>query len=192
MANLVVKDGNGDLKYLKRDGVGTDLDPHILPVFIANEDNVISEQLMNGGSEAQNIDGSVTPVTFSSTVVPVGKVFIAHRVIFYMEGGTAFDSNKFGNQTALTNGWELAFNGTVAMNAKQNRMLAQYMFDMQGVAIFGKTTETMIGRFSFNKITDGADGITISEGNTLDMIVNDDLTGLVYLEAMVQGVLKDA
>ena len=192
MANLKVKDGGGVDKYIAKDGAGTDADPYIEPVFVADETNVRAEYLTNGGSEDQTVDGSVTPVTFSSTVVPVGKVFIAQRVIIYMEGATDFSSNKFGDLTALTNGWTLAINGVEAMSAKTNRELVSYMFDAHGSEIFGKVKRTFIARFSFNKFTNGADGITIREGETLDTIVKDDLTGLTYLEVRVQGVYKDA
>lgn len=192
MSTLAIKDAAGTVRYLDVDGSGTELDPFIQPGFIADETNLVSEQLKNGSSIDQNVDGSVTEVVFSSTPVPAGKVFIAARIIFYMESSSAMNSDLFGDQTALTNGWVLRINGVDTLVATQNRQLAQYMFDMQGVKIFGKEDRTMVGRFSFNKITDGADGVTITEGESIETVVRDDLTGLVYLETMVQGVYKDA
>lgn len=161
--------------------------------FVANETNVVAEFLTNGWSNNQNVNWSVTPVTFSSTPVPAGKVFVCARVLIYMEDSTAFASNKFGwLAAALTNGWKFAANGTDMFIAKDNKTLAIHMFDLTGNDLFGKTNQTMVGRFSFNKFTDWADGIHIREWQTIDCIVSDDLTGLDYLHVMAQWILKDA
>ena len=48
----------------------------------------------------------------------------------------------------------------------------------------------ILGSFSFNKFTDGADGITIRDGQSFKTIVKDDLSALTYLEAKIMGVLK--
>jgi len=64
------------------------------------------------------------------------------------------------------------------------------MFDMKGDEIYGKTNRNIIARFSFNKFTDGADGITIRDGQSFKTIVKDDLSGLTYLECKIMGVLK--
>lgn len=161
--------------------------------FIADETNTIAEFLTNAWNNNQNVNWSVTPVTFSSTPVPAGKVFVCARVLIYMEDSTAFASDKFGGlATALTNGWQFAANGTPMFTAKDNKTLAVHMFDLTGNELFWKVNQTMIGRFSFNRFTDWADGIHIREWETIDTIVNDDLTGLDFLHVMAEGVLKDA
>jgi len=193
MAILKVKDADGVDRYIGGTGAGTSGDPfiytHSTDTFVADETNLITAELLNGGSNAQNVDGSSTPVSFSYSP-PAGFNFICARIIFYMESASAFNSNLFGSLAALTNGWEMSLNGVIAMGAKQNRELGSYLYDMQGVKIFGKEDKTMIGRFSFNKIVDGGDGVTIRDGESITTIVNDDLTGLTYLEARVEGVLK--
>ena len=164
-------------------------------VFVADETNIVSEYLTldgDGATENQNVDGSSTAKTFKSSVVPEGKVFVCSRAMIYMEDSTAFTSIKFGGEPELTVGWQMAINGTVAFSAKNNKGLVIHMFDAHGSEIFGKLTQTMVGRFSFSKFTDGADGVTIRAGQTIDTIVNDNLTGLDYLHVMVQGVYKDA
>lgn len=198
MANIKQQDRDGRTIYMKHDGTGSNADPFIPyqiatteTEVIADENNIMSEYVKNNGSEDQNVDGSTTPVTFSTTVVPAGKAFLAARVIIYMEGDGSFDSNKFGNLTALTNGWTLAINGVEAMFAKTNRELVSYMFDAHGSKIFGKMDRTFIGRFSFNKFTKGAVGLCIKAGHTLDTIVKDDLSGLSFLTVMVQGMYVD-
>lgn len=157
--------------------------------FVADETNTVATYLLNAASEDQTVDGSIVPVEFSYTP-PAGFNFICARIVFYMEGATAFDSNLFGNQTALTNGWTIEMNGVETMASKTNRDLGTYMYDIKGDEIYGKTNRTIIARFSFNEFTDGADGITIRDGQSFKTIVKDDLTGLIYLEAKVMGVLK--
>lgn len=196
MTTKIMRDGNGALFYMEGIGDGTELDPFIPfsreNLVVADETNVMTEYLTNGGSNAQNVNGSVTPVEFSSTPVPAGKVFLASRVIIYMESSTAMDSNTFGDIAALTNGWQLKVNGVVSGIAKQNRELVSFMFDAHGSEIFGKVNRTFIGRYSFSRFTDGALGITIREGETLSTIVADDLRNLTYLEVRVQGMYLDA
>ena len=157
--------------------------------FIADETSTVAIYLLNGGSEDQAVNGSVTPVRFSYSP-PTGYELICARIVFYMEGTTAFDSNLFGDITALTNGWAIEMNGVEAMSAKTNRDLGTYMYDMKGDEIYGKVNRTIIGRFSFNKFTDGADGITIRDGESFITVVRDDLSSLTYLEAKIMGVLK--
>ena len=195
MTTLALIDGTGALKYIKGTGAATELDPFISygdsERVVADETNVISEYLLNTGSPNQAVNGAVTPVEFVGTVVPAGKIFLAARVIIYMESSTAMDSNTFGDVGALANGWQLKVNGVVASIAKQNRELVSYMFDAHGSEIFGKLDRTLIGRYSFNKFTDGSGGLTIREGETISTVVNDDLSTLTYLEVRVQGMYFD-
>ena len=62
------------------------------PELIANEDNVVMEYLTNGGSKEQSVNGSITPVVFSSTPVPVGKTYLVARIMIYMEDSSNFSS----------------------------------------------------------------------------------------------------
>lgn len=187
---------NGVTKYFKADGAGTAGDPFIPHQIVssgvtADETNTVSVFLENGGSEQQTVDGSVTPVEFSYTV-PVGKKLILSRMLIYIEDSTAFSSTVFaGLASALTNGWEMSVNGTVLFTAKNNWQLAIHMYDVTGNAIFGKTNQTLIGRFSFSRFVGGANGITIRAGEDIATIVNDDLTGIDLMSVMIQGVLLD-
>ena len=161
--------------------------------YLANEDSVIMEYLTNGGSKEQSVDGSITPIVFSSTPVPANKIFLVARIMIYMEDSSNFSSTIFGGlASALANGWQMAWNGTPVANVVDNKGLAVFMFDLTGDKLFGKDNQTMVGRFSFDKIVDGARGVSIEEGNVLSTIVNDDLTGLDFLNVMVQGILIDS
>jgi hypothetical protein len=157
-----------------------------------NESNIVTETLKtSGGVENQNVDSSVTPVVFSSTEVPAGKKLVVGRLLMYMEDSTAFTSDKFGGITALTNGWTMRFNGVETIIAKSNRELALFMYDITGNEIFGKSNQTLIGRFSFNRFSSNSKGVEIREGETFDIVVKDNLTGLDFLEAKIEGNYVD-
>ena len=161
--------------------------------FIADESNIFFDFLRDsGGNIEQAVDGSVTPVEFSTPIVPAEKRLLIMRLMIYMEDSTAFSSSTFGGLPQLSVGWELKVNGVSMAKARNNRTLAIYMFDLTGNKLFGKENKTMIGRFSFSNFTDGADGISIREGEYLCTVVNDKLDELDYLEVMAQGVYKDA
>lgn len=159
--------------------------------FKVDENNIFIEFLKHNGSKEQNVDGSTTPVVFSTSVVPVGKELLVSRMMLYMEDSTAFSSESFGGLSALTNGWEVRFNDYTIENAKDNKTLVCYMFDLTGNTLFGKENQTMMGRWSFTKFTDGAEGISIHSGCTFSTVVNDDLTGLDYFNVMIQGIYVD-
>ena len=189
---LKVIDADGVERYISFGSGDGSIDNPFSDDFVNDETNGISEQLINNGVVNQAVNGATTPQIFSSTVVPEGKIFIATRIIFYMESINAMNSNLFGDIPILANGWELLVNGVSTIKATQNRMLGQYMYDMQGVKIFGKEDKTMIGRLSFSKITPNSKGISIRAGETIATRVSDDLSGLVYLEATVGGTYIDA
>lgn len=158
--------------------------------FQADETNICLGYLENAGSNEQTVDGSVSPVLFSTPVVPSGKTCLITRLLIYMEDSSAFSSNLFGGIPELTNGWQLLINNVVIATAKNNRTLATFMYDLSGDAIFGKVNQTLVGRFSFHKFTDGASGVTIRAGETLSTRVQDDLSGLDHLNVMAQGVYR--
>lgn len=155
-------------------------------------DNTIIEYLVNGGSRDQTVLGTLgTPVTFDYTV-PAGKDFELGRMLLYMEGATNFDSTLFGDLAELVNGWSIQAEGVELVNWKTNRDLALTMFDARGESIFGKVNRTLVGRFSFNKFSNGADGMTVPSGSTFASIVQDNLSTLTFLEVAIEGVLHDA
>jgi hypothetical protein len=109
-----------------------------------------------------------------------------------MEDSTSFESTRFGGIPALINGWEFKINGVVAFSANSNKNLLIHMFDFNTGSIFGKEDKTMICKFSFDEFSNRMDGITIRAGETISTVVNDDLSGLDFLEIMIEGVYKDA
>lgn len=200
---LSIVDGYGSIKNFLTSTIGAyqvrntvvvnDEGENVNNTFVADETNLVVEFLTSDGTTYnQKVDGSTTPVRFSSTPVPVGKIFLCARVILYMEDGTAFSSTTFAGIAALVNGWELEINGTVALNVKNNKDLASMMFDFTGNELFGKVNQVALGRFSLDKITGDAKGATIREGETITAIVNDNFLELQHLQVIVEGVYKDA
>lgn len=164
------------------------------PEFIANEDNLVMEYVTHAThGRSMNQDGSGTPVVFSSTVTPVDKVLILARAILYIETSAASSSDLFGDIAGgLTNGIDLKINGSVIGNFKTNEEMAIACFDFTGVKNLGKEDRTILARLSFNKFIDGASGLTITAGNTVDMVVNDDLSTLLHFHLFLEGFYKDA
>lgn len=159
-------------------------------VVTVDESNMRVISLLNGSSNAQNVDWSSTPVEFSYTV-PDLKKFIVQRLTFFMEWPNPFNSHTFWDLAVLTNGWSMKVNWTTAMVAKSNKELAQYLVDMKGSRIFWKEDRTIIWQFYFPSVTWQDRGITIRSWEKISTVVNDDLSGLTYLEAMVWWTLID-
>ncbi len=63
---------------------------------IYNQDNQLSEMLLNGGSEDMAVDGSVTPVEFSFTVPADRRIRISRVFITIEDGNQEFDPQDFG------------------------------------------------------------------------------------------------
>lgn len=154
-------------------------------------ENFLTTYLLNGESNDMGVDGSETPVAFSYTV-PAGKVFELGRMLIYAEAGTAFDSTKWFNLTALTNGVDIVVDGVTIDNWKDNIDALTNMFDLSSAGvIFGKSTRTMAGRWTYTRGTEGQP-LRVTAGNTVDAIINDDLSpaGIIF-RIKIQGELKD-
>ena len=155
--------------------------------IILNEDNIVIERLLNGGSSDMNVDGSSTAVTFKA-VPSAGKYWMIARVMIYFSGGTAFSEDKFGNLTALTNGVDVLCNGTVIVNWKNNMDIQTSMFDADGKAVYAKADRSISGRLSFSKFGD-KNGLRIDdEVNGFGIKIQDALQSLSQFKARIQGI----
>lgn len=142
------------------------------------------------------VDGSVTPVAFKlrtgSPSIP--SLVDITRIILTCTTSTAVDLNKFGDLAALAVG--LVFRLDIADaytlgNAKTNKDLAGFSYDFTpwvasnpGQGIDGFTMRmTFAGQ---NKI-----GVALRVDSTenVELLVQDDLTGLVTFNAIVEGHL---
>jgi len=147
---------------------------------------------VSAGSTNLNVDGSVTPQHFTIRAPDPGIPIVGDitRIILIMETDLISEWNKFGDQTALTNGLVLRkTDGTYQniFNAKSNSELAAVMYDLDflDAARFG--VYGVKGRLSFGGQNKIGVVIRLEAGEDLELIVQDDLTGLTRLTVIAEG-----
>lgn len=149
-------------------------------------DNVIR------ASRNMNVDGSGTTQIFQ--VGPVGsgtgiEIDIT-RILGYIQDNVAMSDDKFGGIAALTNGIVFRHNNTTInnlWNAKTNGELALLCFDF---TYTDKSPANSYGaRFRNSYAGQEKHGVTIrlAQGDILEILIQDDLTGLEVFNAMAQG-----
>lgn len=198
MANIKIKDADGNDVYLEAIGSGTELDPYRAINYVSEYDNgkVPFYQLMDtvgdgSGNDNMAVDGSVTPVTF--LVKPsAGQVLKIARIITSLRDGGAFDSGGWGNNSSpLTNGMELKWkrDGVLYNLTKEpirsHYDLASYSYDIDHQS-FGSGDEFLTNRFTFTK---AGQYLTLDGdlGDELQVIVNDNIDYLVDQRVSAQG-----
>lgn len=140
------------------------------------------------------VDGSVTPVVFTlrtgSPSIP-SEADIT-RIILVCEAATSVDLSKFCDQPALARG--LAFrrvNGTTSniFNVKTNGELANIAYDWEPYA--STNPNQGVDGFKWRLTFAGQDklGVTlrVDAAGNLEMLVQDDLTGIVRLVGYLEG-----
>jgi len=145
-------------------------------------------------SRELNIDGSTTPTEFKIQGAGTGSNIAINitRFMFSMECDTAVDLNKFGDLTALTNGIVLRrSNGQTRniFNVKRNSDLVELAYDVtfydssnpsQGV-------DGVSCRYTFNGEDKHGTALQLLPGDSLDLLVQDDLSGLLKFRILGQG-----
>jgi len=146
------------------------------------------------GSDNMAVDGSVTPVVFELRIddPPIEVTADITRMIISCETATAVALNKFGDLTALTRG--ISFrrqNGTTnnIFNVKTNGEIKGICYDYDPTVASNpaQAVDGFHARLTFagqNKI---GVALRIEPNGNLQMIVQDDLTGLVFLGVIVEG-----
>lgn len=125
-----------------------------------------------------------SPISYYA-IPPTGKKWHIGNFVGYLEGQTAFSSEKFGNLTELTNGVIIKINGVEVAVWKTNLDIALMVNRLDVPIALAKADRAILGTWSlaqaFGKpVLIGADGI--------EFIVQDDLTGLVDFHVNVQGL----
>lgn len=139
------------------------------------------------------VDGSSSAVTFQ--IGPLGGSADVTRFIVHMEDGTAMDDGKFGGIAALTNGVVIrvyrAATSTydTIMNAKTNGEFAQRTYDASYADNAPAGTYGFRVRRSFGGEDKSGSVIRLANGDTFQIIIQDDLTGLLSFGIAVQGHL---
>lgn len=142
-------------------------------------------------SDDMAVNGSVTTQIFQIGPIGTDIVIDITRLVGYIQSGSAMDDALFGNIVALTNGVVLRRNDGVIdniWNVKSNGEIA-----LLSGADLGYTTKAPAGSFGarFRNSYAGQEkhGVTIrvGAGEMLEVLIQDDLTGLEEFRMMAQG-----
>ena len=140
------------------------------------------------------VDGSITPVVFKHRLgVPsTPSDTDITRIILSCEADSAVDLNKFGDLPALTNGVVLRKVGDEyqnIFNVKTNSDITNIAYDFT-VYIASNPAQGIDGfasRLTFAGQSKIGVAIRIGQDDNLEVIIQDDLTGLVRLTMIVEG-----
>ena len=138
-----------------------------------------------------NVDGSSTTAIYHVTP-PAGQIWDITRLIFVIEDDSAMDTAKFGGMNALTNGVVLRMhNGIIKniFNVKTNGELASRSYDLvyddkAPAGVFGLRCRTTFAGQSKRGVTIRLYG---DSGDELQLLIQDNLTDLLFFRAIVQG-----
>lgn len=138
------------------------------------------------------VNGSVTPVTFFITPANLNVDIDINAITFHIEDNTAMDTSTFGGLTALARGCVIrVINGihkclfNVKSNGDFSHHCASVTYDDKAPAgLFGfRAIKTFNGQNN--------DGVSIrlnsATSDQLQIIIQDDLTGLTEFHAVVHG-----
>lgn len=139
-----------------------------------------------------NVDGSITTQIFQ--IGPIGQDIEVDitRIMGYIEDSVSMDDSRFGGLAPLTNGIVFRHNNTVInnlWNIKSNGDFGLLCFD------FSYTDKAPAGnygmRFRNTYAGPSKHGVTIRlmPSDILQLLIQDDLTGLVKFNMMAQGHL---
>ena len=147
--------------------------------------------MKNGAAVQWNVNGSVTPVEYSTGVQSGFDKFYVHRALLCLEDGTGFRAEHFGSLgAALTNGCEFEYvrEGTTydlldGVKVKTNHDFGRYNYDVD-LKTWGAGDDVLLARWSFDRFG----GPLLLEGSdSLIWRINDDLTGLTEATIVIQG-----
>jgi hypothetical protein len=161
------------------------------------DSDISAGAVAQGTNTNMNVDGT-TPKTFllRGSGPFLGFSVDVTRIMFRMTTATATDFGKFGDISALTNGVVIrVVNGitTNIANIKNNGDIANLAYDYTpydtsnpGQGVFG------IGaRLTFSGQSKIGSIIRIKPGEDLEVIIQDDLTGITEFKIMAQGHLSE-
>ena len=150
---------------------------------------VINDYLVNS-SDSNNlaVDGSGgSPVVFSYSP-PADYDIIVNRLVLYMETSSAMATTKFGNIAALGQGITIHAGGVQLSVWKDNIDIYTELFDIDTLQnVTDATTDTtMHGEWQFATDANGQ-GIDIRNGDSFEVIVNDNLSALTIIRIRLKG-----
>lgn len=140
-----------------------------------------------------NVNGSVTPQVYdfkpSTLNMAEDEDFIMTRMFLTIEDNANFSPSTFGALTQLTNGVVVKLNDDILFAFLNNSNVAEVCYDITWGSVFQKAEQYMTARITFAKFTNG--GIKLKETtDSISLTVNDDLTGLVKMNCVIQGYIR--
>ena len=187
----IVNTANDKSVTITIDGAKQRLDVSNVDVSDPKSGNFTNIPLTNGGSDELNVDGSVTPVDFTSEP-PTNKNMIVYRLLLVMEDNS-MSWPKFAGRTALTNGVVIYVTedgverNIVTDPIKTNR---DFVWNCYDVEIDAATTAILRLRWTFSR----AGTVLVLKDSFSDNFrieINDDLSGVSYFKATIQGYEVD-
>jgi len=186
-----IADANNKLVTVTTDGPKERLDVSNVDVSDPKSGNFTNVPLIYGGSDEMNVDGGLTPVNFTAAP-PANKNIIVYRLMLVMEDAS-MSWKKFAGIAALANGLvikvtEDGVERTITTDPiKTNR---DFVWNCYDVAIDNATTSVLRMRWTFSK----AGTVLVLKdfhNDNFKIVVQDDLTGIDYLKATIQGYEVD-
>lgn len=142
------------------------------------------------GTQDMAVDASLSPIKYFIKP-PAGEVWRVARWMLYVQDTKGFDVGLWGNGVVLTNGIvpKIKQNGVernmTPMAIKSSGNIAEMAYDMT-LHTFGSADDILVARWTFTKAGQylRLDG---DLGDELQVIINDDLTGLSSQYVQIQG-----
>lgn len=186
---IILKDAGGDIRenYFEITSIVVDTSITLdRPIDIAYATGVIQEVIPN-----MNLDGSGGTLTFEIGP-PSDEVWHITRVLISITDAVAMDDGKFGSLGALEFGTILRENKTIFCTTsvwKTNGDMIQDMYDIEYHAKAPAGENGLKGRFSMikNSVALRLDG---SNSDTLQVLIQDDLTALTTFKMKAQGHIE--
>jgi len=150
-----------------------------------------AEFLKNAGSEDLNVDGSVTPVTFTAGP-PTGKKWFIHTITIAMEDAS-INFTKFGGRSALTNGVdfkieEIGLSEITLATVKRNGAF----YEFANIVFFeSAATDILVAHVQVLINSGTTFELGATDGGLVTAVVNDDLTTLNEFTVLIRGYEVD-
>lgn len=147
-------------------------------------------------SDDMNVDGSITPVTFSYTV-PADRIFELWRINWHIID-ESIRADGFGGLTVLTNGMLLRIvkaNEDVELDFTDGAPIKRHseFSHLAGIDLFPDTTGVGQAEDALSirwTIARAGRTMLLTAGQSIEFVVRDDIDGLTHFQAMVQGILR--
>jgi hypothetical protein len=145
-------------------------------------------RLLNGTSDNMAVDGSVAPVEFSLSP-PTGEIWRVASWGLYIQDTGTFDAEKWGNGVTMVNGLTpmINLNGTdydlLDFSIKTSGDLSSVCDGLNHLNC-GVGDEIVTAEWDF--VSKGQ-YIRLTENDSIKLVVNDDLTGLVSQYSTIKG-----